>query len=344
MKNKKKALIATHGDLDGVVAAVILSSKLSPEYDIEIKFVIYSMLKEIFEAISRKDLRETEVFVLDLSLNDCLISGGQESIMGRIARKAKIVTYIDHHEGTKIHREALKDLYINVRDGYDEKECASGLVYDLYFLFSPDQYFSWLSSIAQTSDYNPDSPGEIGRIGRDLNSIILLYLFKSDLKALDYLVDTLSRGKWYNDGKYSDGIRAALTEAQPYQRKALAVLEKSIEVVEIGGKKIMLGFGQGVLPDKDTIVRLRRQKEEAGEEADCYIVSFGMPINNTLVLARKDDFPVINFCTAVGGGGRPYGDDSHAGGFSFAFNVTDESYKKAKEIIITGLKKFWFKV
>jgi len=345
---REKDLVLTHADMDGIVAAAVfeyLSSNDPIEKEREFKYVVYSKQKEIFKETSRRDLSGTTLYVLDLNSNDCLIEGN-EPILKRIARNAKEVLWFDHHAGTNKFKNLLQDWGVKVFDGYDSKICASRLMYLCYpcHFLRGNKYFDWLTSIAQVSDYSPGSEGEIAKIGRDINSVISFHLFKSDIGALNELVITLSRGReWHKNGIYSREIESALSVWRLYQKKAIAELKKSIETIEINGKKIVLGFTLGILPAKDTIAGLKKQKEETGDRADCYIIAFGMPINGTLVLANKDDFPVMDFCRAMRGGGRPFEDDSQGGGFSFVFDITEKSYTNARQIIIGGLYKFFKK-
>jgi oligoribonuclease NrnB/cAMP/cGMP phosphodiesterase (DHH superfamily) len=336
---RQKALVVTHGsDVDGIVSAAILK-KLLLGYDVEFIFVIYSIQENVFEKIShREDLTEMEVFIVDLSCNDYLVSGSEESIIQRIARRAKSVVYADHHIGTQEHKQLLEDLGVDVFESCEEKKCASRLIYELYSCFFPEKYFDSLSFVAQSSDYPDGLKDEISRIGEDLNKIISLYLSESNAEALGNLVITLSENGWHKAGKYSDDLEKALVLFQAKQKESLTILKESVELIEIADRKIMLGFGQGILPDKDTIAELMKQDNE---KADSYIIAFGMPINGALALSSvKSNFPAVSFCKFMEGGGRPYGTDYEMGGFSFAFNVTEESYKKAKEIIIEGLKDF----
>jgi hypothetical protein len=338
--NKRALVVAHGGDVDGIASAAMFKNLLSSKYSIEFIFVIYSMQEEIFEKISqRKDLAEFEVFIVDLSLNDYLAAevGNEKSIIERIAKRAKRVLWIDHHFGSKKHRKLLNSLGVDVFIGHDNNKCAANLIYNLYF--QGDKYFGRLSSIAQISDYPDGLKDEISRVGEDLNKIISLYLFESRRDALKYLAVTLSSGKdWYNNGKYSSEFKKALASSQEHQKKALVQLKESIEIIDIAGRKIMMGFGQGILPDKDTIAEVMKQDEE---KADCYIITFGTPINNALVLrGPKSSFTVKNFCSFMKGGGREYGSGCEIGGFSFKFNVTDESYKKTKEITVKGLEEF----
>ena len=71
---KKKALVVAHGgDPDGIISAASLHRYLSSEYEVEFMYVIYFIQKEAFERISRRaNLRDYEMFVVDLSLNDYL--------------------------------------------------------------------------------------------------------------------------------------------------------------------------------------------------------------------------------------------------------------------------------
>jgi oligoribonuclease NrnB/cAMP/cGMP phosphodiesterase (DHH superfamily) len=333
---RQKALVVTHGgDIDGIVSAAILK-KLLLGYDVEFIFVIYSIQQNVFEKIShREDLTEMEVFIVDLSCNDYLV---EESIIQRIARRAKSVIYADHHIGTQEHKQLLEDLGVDVFESCEEKKCASRLIYELYSCFFPEKYFDSLSFVAQSSDYPDGLKDEISRIGEDLNKIISLYLSESNAEALGNLVITLSENGWHKNGKYSDDLEKALVLFQAKQKESLTILKESVELIEIADRKIMLGFGQGILPDKDTIAELMKQDNE---NADCYIVAFGTPINNALVLrGAKSSFTVKSFCSFMAGGGREYGAGCEIGGFSFSFEVTDESYKKAKEITVKGLEEF----
>ena len=341
--NKKKALVVTHGsDADGIISAAMMYKFLSPRYKVEFVFIIHSTKKDVFKAISmRKDLDELEVWIIDLALNKYLIVAelNNESIMQRIARVARNVVYIDHHDGMQTHKQLLKSLGVSVLEGYLEKICTAKLIYNTYFYLSGEKYLDWLSIVAQHSDYPDGLKDEIAQIGENLNKIIFLYLSESNIDAVKGLTVTLSGGKyWYIDGQYSGEIKEALVRFEIIQREALTVLGQSIEVVEIDNKKIIIGFGDGILPDKDTIAEVMRRDDE---KADSYIIAFGSPLNNALVLrGAKSSFPVMDFCKFMAGGGRPYGEEWEIGGFSFSFILDDSNYKKAKEIIIKGLKDF----
>ena len=339
---KKKALVVAHGgDPDGIISAASLHRYLSSEYEVEFMYVIYFIQKEAFERISRRaNLRDYEMFVVDLSLNDYLVAADneEESIIKRIVRRAGRITWIDHHDGTQRHKRFLESLGVNVLEGNDDDKCASRLIFET--LLQSDEYFNWLTSIAQNSDYPGSLPGnEIDLVGRDLYNIISLFVYKSDYKALTELMVVLSSGKdWFNNRDYTLEIQKSLESFKNEQTPALLALDESLEAFLISGKKIMIGFGSGVLSDKDTIAKVM---EADKEDSDCYIISYGAPLNHALVLkGSKSDFPVKNFCSSMGGGGREYGQGRKIGGFPVSFKITSKKFKDVKDLVIRSLEDF----
>ncbi|PIR13229.1 hypothetical protein COV49_02950 [Candidatus Falkowbacteria bacterium CG11_big_fil_rev_8_21_14_0_20_39_10] len=340
---KEKALIITHGgDSDGIISAAMLRHILLHSFELETVFVTYSIQEQVFNGIShRYDFPETEVFVLDLSLNDYLVEVGElgESIISRLARRAKSLTWVDHHSGTEKYKQLLESLGAEVI--FDSRRCASKLIFDIWDFSNNYTYFHWLSSVAQNSDgLSTQSDEKIDLVGRDLYDIISFLLYEDNLEELRRLVNTLSTSSyWFGDGQYIEGIKNLLAQAKAEQKRLRPLLDQSLETIEIAGRKIMIGYGPGVLPDKEAIAEVMRGDRES---ADCYIIPFGTPINNALVLRpSKSNFPVRVFCMFMGGGGREYESGQAIGGFSFNFIFTEENFFQARQQVVDGLERFF---
>lgn len=339
---KEKPLIVTHGgDSDGIISAAMLRHILSYSFDLGIIFVIYSIQEKVFDEISRRsDLPWTNVFVLDLSLNNYLAEKSLgESIIGRLAKRARSLTWVDHHSGTQKHEQLLRDLGAEVV--FDSGRCASRLIFDTWDFSNNDTYFHWLNSVAQSSDGLSAQPDEeIDLVGRDLYDIISFLLYKDNLRELRRLVNILSSSSyWFKGGQYIKGVKNFLAQAKAEQKKVRPLLEKSLEVAEIAGRRIMIGYGPGVLSSKEVIAEVMERDEG---KADCYIIPFGTPLNNATVLRPgKSQFPVRDFCAFMGGSGREHKDGQAIGGFSFNFNFTEKNFSQARQQVIDGLERFF---
>ncbi|MFA6551268.1 MAG: hypothetical protein WCV41_01920, partial [Patescibacteria group bacterium] len=99
-----KNIIVTHGeDPDGIISNALLGIRLRSNF--KRYFVGYSQLVEFFQRLSQseEEIKDKNLYFADLNCNDDILP-----YLQKIARLAKSVIWLDHHENTHQNLPALE--------------------------------------------------------------------------------------------------------------------------------------------------------------------------------------------------------------------------------------------
>ncbi len=279
------------------------------------------------------DVPGSNVYIADIGLNGQLTNAGGSpyALLDRIASRAGIVHWIDHHETTLGHRELLR--LMNAQLYYNSERCAALLIYDMFDL--PGRYEHELAHIAQAHDHKkPGSTAGRVKVGNELEKIIALANLKLDYEMMMKLTVSLAQdtcfdshfmlqGEW---GKYS-------VEFDTCSVSAYRELESSIVVEEVAGLRVLFAYSPAILSMKPA---LEYMQVNYTENVDLYFCVFRSPARNHLILKRPNlDFPVIQVASDFGGGGRGNG-----GGFSTVYDVTPVEYTNLKTKIVEKIVQY----
>jgi hypothetical protein len=332
------AICLTHGeDVDGIILAALLNARLKG--NVNFRFVPQSKRLDMFKALLEdKSLNlkagYRNIYVGDLSITKPLIEG-DDSLIIRLASTVQSITWIDHHEGTEDHAQKLKDMGIYLVFSKTGK-CASGILYDA--LGMDDEYFFWLTELAQYNDYEPESPNEYTEIGKMLQIIVSMANSRLDPGQTKWellnLVKMLANDReWRDEQRLLYGYGDTLAEYHFRAGPAKLLLKESEKILRIGNFTFLIAFGESFLPHLDTARELRYQNRG---QVDGAIVVFSKPANNVLFFKdHESDFDSLPFCKEMGGGGRE-GD----GGFSLGYDLAIENYEKTILYITKKLSEF----
>ncbi|MBS3126919.1 hypothetical protein J4228_02010 [Candidatus Woesearchaeota archaeon] len=326
-------LIITHGeDPDGIIAHALLMRVFSVDDSRNNLFVRYDRIEDAFLRAVPTSNGTDRVYIADVDLNPCLRSaGGHEyALLEQLAGKAD-VTWFDHHEGTREHKDQLNKLGITV--DHDPNKCAALLIARYYELKDP--YDVKLSKIAQAHDYKNDcKASKNGLLGDQLEKIIAVANASLDYETLHELSGSLRDGTVF-DRKYNllPQWQERANEFDVRKEEAFAELQNSVEVVTLNNYRVLFGQSSSLLSQKPGPFYLRREFSNA---ADIFVCLFKPPVRNHLVLINDGiSFPLIPFLQHMGGGGRGSG-----GGFTLDYDITSKNYEEVKKMILSKMEHY----
>ncbi len=335
------SLILTHcEDPDGIISHALLIHALgiTKEDPCNHFFARYDRLVSEFEKVEKRlgDIASghpcsssPRLYVADIGLNGTLANAGGSpyALLERITSQLgeKGISWIDHHETSLNHREALVRMRTDLQ--YHAERCAALLVKDIFGLDT--EYESELAHIAQAHDHKkPGSTSQRVLRGDELEKVISLANERLDYTLMNDITWSLVQGTFFNSHfELRQKWKEISSEFDSRKSSAYTELESSIAIEEIAGLRVLFAYSPAILSMKPAQEYIRLHYEK---HADLFFVGFQSPSRNHFLLKRADvDFPVIQIATDFGGGGRGNG-----GGFSTPYDVTSERYAELKEKIV----------
>lgn len=347
--------IIHHGeDPDGIIAASIISQHCHSlgEWDPYCFPIRYDNLQEKFCKIVdfAESIEPRQIFIADINYSPQIVT---RDLLSRLAKAARPslwedkILWLDHHQATRQLRSGvLRGDFDRMRLQviYNENQCAA-LLAAQHFDLNRDSYFHRLTNIAQAHDYaQPGQASEPLAAGNLLEGIICLANSTGDEEILRKLVlDLRNRACFAEDGSLQPKWNTYSLEYQQQRVAALEKLEKSLVVEKTDNYDILFALSPPILSQKPASRHLR---EKYGDTADVIICFFEAPYRNHLVQGRKGEriendnskkkIDVVEFCQAMGGGGR-----NNKGGFTTLEQINDENYALYRKLIAEKLASFF---
>ncbi len=312
-------LILTHSeDPDGIIAHALLIralgiKEINPENHF---FARYDRLADDFGKLERRvqDVPKSSVYIADIGLNGQLAAAGGRpyACLEGIALAAEEKFWVDHHETTLKHGEALSRMGFQLH--YNSERCAALLIRDIFGL--QGEYESELAQIAQAHDHKkPGSASERVVKGNEIEKVIALANERLDYSTMHKLTLGLAQGKAVDhDFNLQGEWRDHVVEFDTRTVAAYRELESSIVVEEVAGLRVLFAHSPAILSQKPALEYLQTNHSRA---SDMYVCFFRPPVRNHIILRKQgSNFPAVELCGSLGGGGRGNG-----GGFSTVEDV-----------------------
>ncbi|MDP3900544.1 MAG: hypothetical protein Q8Q23_05715 [bacterium] len=334
----REAVICTHGeDVDGIISAFLLTCHLRGRGYKKFKyyFISYGRQLDCFRHLlnNKEEIKGKDLYVCDLNANDNLVLNQEGRILQNIALLVNKFTWIDHHDVTK--KNAVCLLRHKIILIHRQNICASKIIYEEFLKSFNDDYFFWLSNIAQAQDYpTDDHHEEIKKIGYDLQKIISYHNLTPVYNALhERLLSLLSEANnWYDRGSLHERFNGVLRQCKLKEIAAKTMLERYSLFKDIKDKKFLLTYGHPAVSFKTV---LKHVGLKFGYNYDALIVLFGSPIDNVIVCGNSDGgFKASKFCNFMGGGGR-----EQMGGFGIG-QISEKNYPYLADDIAEKLNDF----
>lgn len=334
-------IIFTHcEDPDGIIAHALLIRALGIN-DVNTFnhfFVRYDRLVDDFGRLEDRlrELPQSNVYIADIGLNGQLANAGGAPYarLENIAGLVKQWYWFDHHETTLEHREALRRM--SVRLVYNPERCAALLVRDAFGLTG--EYESGLAQIAQAHDYKkPGSMSQRVLRGNEIEKVIALANEQLDCKTLLHLSSELAQGAAVDQNFQLHGKwRGHVTDFDTRTVAAYRELEESVVVEDVVGLRVLFAHSPAILSQKPALDYIQTHY---AEEGDVYVCFFRPPVHNHIISRKQGhNFPVVELCVSLGGGGRGNG-----GGFSTTNDISATNLSLFQEIIRKKIAKFYSK-
>lgn len=319
---KDHVIVAHRADPDGIISHALLRRAFGENNIRRHYFVDYDDFLSSLRTINEKN-SNAEIIVADISLNDSYLD---EALFMDLKKKNRSLTWIDHHDKTAINKPFLEQFCNEIT--YAPHQCAAELVRERYnFCLHPD-YDSMLAGVAHAHDFEQRKtlPWQVG------NSLQQIIASGYDLEKL---VHDLATGKawqeaWIENPVFNINYKHIAADFLIKKEDAYRRLRENAESFEIAGKKVVFAFADPMLYMKDAPEYLKLHYDVD------YVVAAFDGISNIIFFGKGNiGKSALDFCMAMGGGGR-----GHGGGFDIGHTVNKKNYSEDKEYLMKRLEEF----
>lgn len=313
-------IVAHRADPDGIISHALLRRAIGENNIRAHYFVDYDDIMPSLITINQKN-NDAEIIVADISCNNQFMD---EALFADLKKKNKSITWIDHHDSTADNSKFLGQFCTVI---YAANKCAAELVEEKYRsrLYYSDPYYSHiLAEIAHAHDFEQRKTLP-WKAGDSLQQVI------ASGYNLETLVKDLANGRaWEDNYTLSPHYSGIAAHFKLKKMEAYYCLKETVEQIDCAGKKVLFAFADPMLYMKDAPEYLKLYYD-----TDYIVVAFES-ISNVAVFGKGNvGKSVVDFCIAMGGGGR-----GHGGGINLNHPVSKESYPADKEYITSNLNKF----